>query len=60
VLVPVAAIGAVNLIHPFDYLYEHGLRRLTGPSRSLEWGSETVINLRQQLKGYAFLVGDER
>lgn len=29
-LVPFAAVGAVHDRHPFDYLYNHGVRRLTG------------------------------
>lgn len=29
-LVPIAAVGAVHPRHPFDYLYNHGLRRVTG------------------------------
>jgi hypothetical protein len=29
-LVPFAALGAIFRRHPFDYLYNHGMRRLTG------------------------------
>lgn len=29
-LVPVALLGAVFPVHPFDLLYNHGIRRLTG------------------------------
>lgn len=30
ILVPIAGIGAIHTRHPFDYLYNHGIRRLTG------------------------------
>lgn len=30
VLVPIAVLGAVFAVHPFDHLYNLGLRRLTG------------------------------
>lgn len=29
-LVPVAALGAVFRVHPFDLIYNHGIRRVTG------------------------------
>lgn len=29
-LVPIAALGAVFPVHPFDFVYNYGLRRLTG------------------------------
>ncbi len=29
-LMPFAALGAIMTRHPFDYLYNHGVRRLTG------------------------------
>ncbi len=30
VLVPIAALAAILPVHPFDLIYNHGLRRLTG------------------------------
>jgi hypothetical protein len=30
VLAPVAALGAATSVHPFDLIYNHGIRRLTG------------------------------
>ncbi len=29
-LVPISALGAVFPVHPFDLIYNHGIRRLTG------------------------------
>lgn len=30
VLVPIAALGAASPVHPFDLVYNHGIRHLTG------------------------------
>jgi len=30
VLAPIAALAAVSPVHPFDLIYNHGIRRLTG------------------------------
>ncbi len=43
-LVPIAALGAAFPVHPFDYIYNYGLRHLTGTGPLPHRGAPSRIN----------------
>ena len=42
-MVPIAAAGAIFTVHPFDLIYNYGLRHLTGTSRLPPNGTPTRL-----------------